>query len=536
MKRLIPLVFVACLLLPAFAQAKPNVLVVMTDDMSYDNLRFMPKTQAFFKKNGTSFTRSYVSFPLCCPARATFLTGQLTHNHGVNSVFSPDNYIGWQSKDNHLGAWLQKQGYQTGLSGKYLNGYGQRNQYEVPAGWDDWHGSVDETTIDAFNVRINHNGQVRDYGDPDWISRTFAFSEVVGQGDVILDYPGLVQQITTHFLSRPQPWSFGTTEKKNYTTFVEGRYARTFMKANKNKSWFSWYTPPGQHREDVAEQANLGRSIGVNPRVPEPYLSRVKKLKLPQGPAFAEKDVSDKPAALRPQPPRDGKPYLMANTLSPECVGCLQKLTDYYRGRAGASMALDDEMGRIFSDLKKTGQLKKTVIIFTSDNGWLMGQHNLNGNKFLPYEESVRVPLLISGPGFPKGKRSSLLISNADLNPTITSLTGAKAQRVPDGVDIRRLLSGRVKRNAVSLEATRKLFVKPGNFPNQENLPYYGVRTKHFMYAFYTLTGEHELYDMRTDPYQLRNVAASPAYAGELKQLQALARELSSCRGRSCLR
>lgn len=536
MRRFILLSFSVLLLFPVSASARPNVLVVMADDMSYDNLKFMPKTRSFFQKNGTSFTRSYVSFPLCCPARATFLTGQLAHNHKVNSVFSPENYIGWDSRDNHLGAWMQKAGYKTGLSGKYLNGYGQLNPGEVPQGWDDWHGSVDETTIDAFNVRLNHNGRIQSYGDADWVARTFAFSEVVGRGDVILDYPGLVSQINTHFLSRPRPWTFGTTEKKNYTTFLEGSYARAFMKKHKGKKWFSWYTPPSQHREDVAEQANMGRSIGINPRVPEPYLSRVKNLELPRPPAFAEKDMSDKRAALQPHPPRDGKPYLMPNTLSPECVGCMDKLTDYYRGRAGASMALDDEMGRIFKDLQSSGQLKKTVIIFTSDNGWLMGQHNLNGNKYLPYEESVRVPLLISGPGFPRGKRSSLLISNADLNPTITSLTGVRAERRPDGADIRELLSGKVRRSAVPLEATRKMFVKPGNFPNQESVPYYGVRTRDFMYAHYPDTDEVELYDMRTDPYQMNNVAYKPAYQEKVKQLERLSLSLSSCKGKSCLR
>ena len=138
--------------------AKPNVLVVMTDDMSYDNLKFMPKTTAFFKKNGTSFTKSYVTYPLCCPARATFLTGQLAHNHGVHRVISPDNYIGWKTKENNMAAWLQTGGYRTGVSGKYLNGYGELDQFEVPKGWDDWQVSIDETTIDAFNVRYNRNG------------------------------------------------------------------------------------------------------------------------------------------------------------------------------------------------------------------------------------------------------------------------------------------------------------------------------------------------------------------------------------------
>ena len=70
-------------------------------------------------------------------------------------------------------------------------------------------------------------------------------------------------------------------------------------------------------------------------------------------------------------------------------------------------MALDDEIGKMIDELKASGQLSKTLIIFTSDNGWLMGQHNINGNKYLPYEESIHVPLMMAGPGVPKGKTNN---------------------------------------------------------------------------------------------------------------------------------
>ncbi len=82
------------------------MLVVIADDMSYDNLMFMPKTTAFFKSHGTSFTKNYITYPLCCPPRPTFLAGQLAHNHGLSSVFSPDNFLGWKTKDNNMASWL----------------------------------------------------------------------------------------------------------------------------------------------------------------------------------------------------------------------------------------------------------------------------------------------------------------------------------------------------------------------------------------------------------------------------------------------
>jgi len=103
----------------AATTAKPNVLVIMADDMRYSDMKYMTKTKKLLGEQGTTFSKNFVTYPLCCPARTTFLTGQLAHNHGVTSVFSPDNYIGWQTKANNMATWLQKAGWLTGESGKY---------------------------------------------------------------------------------------------------------------------------------------------------------------------------------------------------------------------------------------------------------------------------------------------------------------------------------------------------------------------------------------------------------------------------------
>ncbi|MSX01769.1 MAG: sulfatase-like hydrolase/transferase [Actinobacteria bacterium] len=515
---------------------KPNVLVIMADDMRYDDMKWMPQTKKLLGNQGTTFSKHFVTYPLCCPARTTFLTGQLAHNHGVTSVFSPDNFIGWSTKDNNMGAWLQRAGWQTGVSGKYLNGYGELSQTEVPKGWNDWRGSIDESTIDAFNTTINVNGKVTRHGDPDWSNRVLQFSKIVGEGK-ITEYAGtptsLVSTISSLFWSRPRPWTFGSTDPKNYTTKIEADGSRAFIaKATKSKKrWFSWYTPPSQHREDVAEQANLARSIGINPRVPEPYLSRVKNLPLDRSaPSFAEVNMSDKREAL--QSPA------VPNILSPECKGgCITKLTDYTRGRAGASMALDDQVAKTVAQLKKSGQLEKTLIIFTSDNGWLLGEHNIPGDKYMPYEESIHVPLLMRGPGIPKGKVNDALVANVDLSPTIVDATGATAGRQTDGMSLLKLIKNpSLARTAVPLEATRKLFVKPGAYPNQWDVPYYGVRTKDYMYAKYTGTGEEELYNLVSDPYEMNNLASVPSSAAKLAEMAQLALELSTCRGSACVR
>ena len=113
---------------------RPNILVVMTDDMAATDLELMPNVQRLLVKQGTSFTNAVTTFPLCCPSRATFLTGQYAHNHDVIGNFWPFGWYGMRGRDNTLPVWLDRAGYETALIGKWLNGYGARDAHgEVPA-------------------------------------------------------------------------------------------------------------------------------------------------------------------------------------------------------------------------------------------------------------------------------------------------------------------------------------------------------------------------------------------------------------------
>jgi hypothetical protein len=127
------LAIVALLALAASADARPNgagkgkepnILVVMTDDMAQTDLRFMPTVRRKLVQKGTKFTNAIDSFPLCCPARATFITGQYPHNHGVIGNFAPYGWYGMKNRGNTLPAWLDDAGYRTAAIGKWLNGYG----------------------------------------------------------------------------------------------------------------------------------------------------------------------------------------------------------------------------------------------------------------------------------------------------------------------------------------------------------------------------------------------------------------------------
>src|SRR5881398_1272812 len=141
------------LLAPGRAQArpasaardgKPNILVVMTDDMAQADVAAMPNVRRLLAAQGTTFADAVDSFPLCCPSRATFITGQYAHNHGVAGNFYPYGWYGMKHRENVLPVWLKRVGYRTALVGKWLNGYGARDAHgEVPAGFGIWRGLLD---------------------------------------------------------------------------------------------------------------------------------------------------------------------------------------------------------------------------------------------------------------------------------------------------------------------------------------------------------------------------------------------------------
>jgi N-acetylglucosamine-6-sulfatase len=150
----------------AAQQSRPNVVVVMSDDQTVESMRVMTNANALLAREGATFANSFASFPLCCPSRATFLSGQYGHNHTVMGNAPP---AGGYDKlapthASTLPGWLRQAGYHTVHVGKYLNGYGRTNPTAVPAGWTEWYGSIDPSTYRFYNYTLNENGRLVNYG------------------------------------------------------------------------------------------------------------------------------------------------------------------------------------------------------------------------------------------------------------------------------------------------------------------------------------------------------------------------------------
>jgi arylsulfatase A-like enzyme len=508
-------------------RARPNIVLIQADDAVVSDLEYMPHVQRLLKRGGTSFSNYFVSYSLCCTARTTLLTGQFSHNHRVLSNFRSNDggyytfrgLPGKLNQRNSLGPWLDRAGYRTALIGKYLNEYGSLGRREVPPGWDRWVGLLDNSTYDYFNYALNVDGKVRFYGDPDY-ARAQLNLATLNTTRPAESFAGLLADFRSVF----DPFDyFGWQREKDYTMDVGGGYAAHFVRnsAPLKRPFFLYYSPPGPHAEDTNHLQGLRPGApGPDPRPPARYRDTFDNVPLPRSPAFNEADVSDKEINL------SGLPLLNEAQI--------EEITENYHGRLGAVRAVDDQVGRIVRELRKAGELNNTYIIFNSDNGYLQGEHRLRGSKFLPYENSIRVPTLIRGPGVKAGQVRPGNTTDVDLAPTILSMARVKPGRVMDGVSL--LPAAKSRRNlpvrSVLLQAMRPLlrFFTPLTAFDQ---PFYGVRTYNYKYLNWSF-GATELYNMKEDPDELVNLADDPAYTPTVNRLEKLAERLSTCRGASC--
>jgi arylsulfatase A-like enzyme len=454
-----------------------NVVVVMSDDQDFRSMHVMPKTRRLIGARGTTFAQEMTSFPLCCPSRATYYTGQYAHNHGVKWNFWPLGGFYKLKQAETLPVWLHRAGYHTIHIGKYLNETGERDAKQIPVGWDDYMGGVDPSTYDYYGFTINHNGKLHTY------PRT----------------------------------------PENYSTDVyAGLAEKAISKASRaGKPFFLNVAPNAPHTVSAKSNAE----IEGTPALPPPrYKSRFANAPFPHYPNLNELDVSDKPSFVT---------KLWPNPLTPDDI---DSLTAHYRGRMGALLGVDDLVERVVKALKRAGVYENTDIIFTSDNGWSLGEHRFRdpitedhratGVKYFPYEGTARVPLMAAGPDFPKGRVVKGVTVNADLAPTIEQITGAKPKLPQDGrslVPVAKrpsLVDGR----GVLLEA----FENPRGAP-----PYHSIRTERYRYDVMG-DGEESLYDLKVDPWEMESKHNDPRYAAIKAILAAKVKTLAGCHGAGC--
>jgi arylsulfatase A-like enzyme len=447
---------------PAPAQ-QPNIVVIMTDDQDAASVGAMANVQTLLADQGTTFSNSFASFPLCCPSRATFLTGQYAHNHGVLDNAAPNGGFAKLDSSNTLPVWLQSAGYYTAHIGKYLNGY-ELQPSTIPAGWTEWRGST--VTYRFYGYQLNEMGTLVDYG----------------------------------------------TAPTDYQTDVYAAKAAELIgrRAPAAEPFFLSFAPLAPHSGGPNPNPQPPTDCGGTAKPAPRHATAFDGAPLPQPPSFDEADVSDKPAHIQARAP------FASNDIT--------RITRNYRCRLESLLAVDEAVGRIITALRDSGELENTYVVFTSDNGFFHGEHRIAAGKVHVYEESIRVPLIIRGPGIPAGSVSDELVVNADLAPTIVDATGAPPGLTMDGRSLLPIAADPDRRRG------RALLFETGPATPQN---YAAVRTHRYKYVEYA-TGDRELYDLAIDPYELDNRHADPAYADIVRRLAGRLAVLRSCAGASC--
>ena len=419
----------------------PSIVLILTDDQRFDTLAAMPNVQRDLSAHGVTFTNGFVSDSLCCPSRASILTGQYSSHTGVWGNQEPFGGFHSFHDQSTIATWLRAKGYHTALFGKYLNGYDDTRY--IPPGWEHW--AAFDGAASPYNLyykyTLNENGHLVRYGN--------------------------------------------TVD--DYSTDVLASMATDYIRKT-DGPLFVYFAPYGPHTPTSPAAQDADANV---------------TLPFPRRPDYDEADVSDKPTWLRRRPP-----------LTPQQIAYTHS---EWTKEIRTDLSIDRAVDGIVKALDDSGRLQKTLIVFMSDNGFMLGEHRWI-NKVAPYEESIRVPFVVRYDPLIRGARTDPhLVVNIDLASTFAAVGGATAPNA-QGMSLLPLLGSSTApwRDRFLIESKTLVGVPA----------FCGIRSTGYAYVRYVRSGEQELYDLSADPYELANVASDPRYATVLTRLRRADRRL----------
>ncbi|MEZ5096661.1 MAG: sulfatase [Nocardioides sp.] len=448
---------------------RPNLLMITTDDAAWEDMRFLPHVQRLMARQGVTLTNGMAPTPICVPARASLITGQYAHNHGALTISGEGGGFAAFPDEDTLPVWLQSAGYDTLFLGKYLNGYGEDGSATyVPPGWTDWRGFVDPSTYNFVKPTVNVNGRTEEH-------REYSTD--------------LLSDETHDLLTDP---------------------ART------KRPWYLWvnYVAPHTGGPDAPDDPSQvfpddRHALATTTPAPEDE-NTFSDLDLPDKPNMFEADVSDK--------------VLIRGTHATWSPDRRLEVREAHQQRVEALQAVHRAVQRTVATLRETGQLDNTYLVFTSDNGFVLGEHNLTG-KLWYFHDIVGIPMYIRGPGLPAGLSSDTPVTNADWAPTFAALAGATPTRDVDGVDVLPWLTTKSARRVVPVEGYPVRGGTTARYTGVVVGPWTFVRAP---------SGRSEMYYRTVDPYELTNLRRDPRYQAQAAKLARLARKYADCAGAGC--
>ncbi|KAJ5371047.1 alkaline-phosphatase-like protein [Penicillium cataractarum] len=487
---IVPLLMGAAL--AADATSKPNFIIILTDDqdLRMGSMDHLPKVKKYLTDEGMYFNHHYATVALCCPSRASMWTGKAAHNTKITDLKPPyggfPRFISEGYNKKWLPVWLQETGYKTYFTGKLMN------QHNI----ENYKNGLEDMGLDGHDFMIE---------------------------------PGTYQYVNTtiqHNMEKP--------------VSHPGKYA-TDLLADLSTAWI----------DDAAEKKSPF-FLAINPVNPHSNYDWNNGKPRWTNPVPADRHKDEFQDAIVP---RNTKNFNPDSPSGASWVHGLDKLDDatlkdndiHYRRRLQALQAVDDLVEKTIQRLEHHKMLDNTYIIYTSDNGFHISQHRLTPGKRCPYEEDVNVPLVIRGPKVPKGKTVDFVTSHLDIAPTVVNWAGAKGPGDFDGAVIP------ADGTPGSQEPWEHVQIEHwGLVSDKDNVPknligkvntYKAIRVigpKYNLYYAVWCDGDHEVYDMTTDPYQMNNLynSSQTILGASMKKLEdrldALTLVLKACAGDSC--
>ncbi|WP_182864842.1 sulfatase-like hydrolase/transferase [Rhodopirellula sp. JC639] len=469
----------------AFAEDRPNILFIFSDDQNYKTLSCYPESPDWvhtpnidaLAKQGIRFERTYFG-AWCMPSRASFLTGRL--QHGIQTMRMQGQYPGSVYDPQQCRFWpaeLRKSGYHTAQIGK-------------------WH-----TGIDTGNGR-------------DW------------DHQIVWNRPGHPENAGNYFYD--QIMTFNGVDRKvdGYSTDNYTNWAIDYIKGqnrDETKPWYLWLCYGAIHGPTTPADRHEGKLAGNNAPVPEDIFGP-----WPNKPAYL--------ANLNAwQEGPDGKPYrrskkVAKSNFNTNTAG--QGYDDWVQQYNECEMAIDEGVGRLIQTLRDTGQLENTLIVYAADQGFALGQHGMN-NKVAAYDAAIASPMIISHAGkIPAGKVCAHPINAPDLVRHFCDAANVDLPWRTDGRDISRLLTDPEtddwSQPMLMTHTGRRYGSDTDQMPDETGMyevggiPWYALlRDGRYKYIRTMVEGEmEEVYDLDADPEELNNLALLPEHRTLLLSLR----------------
>jgi arylsulfatase A-like enzyme len=459
----------------AAKKRKPNFLIVLIDDLRFDELGICGhpymKTPNIDRigHEGAMFNAAFHTTPLCSPNRASILTGQYASRHGIIDNVARDAHS-HRLPNYHV--ILQRLGYETAHVGKWHMG----NSGGPRPGYDRWvsfpgHGSI-------LDPVLNIDGKERQH--------------------------------------------------KGYITDLLNKHAVEFLRQERDKPFALFFAHKAVHPD--AYQAADGTIDFRNGG----YLPAARHADLYKGEHFPRRPNAVAPSEVVKQKPAWTEAHaLRTNAASRKLLDGMQAGTEEeIRLRAAMMASVDEGMADVFKALEETGELDNTFILFLGDNGYFFGEHGLGPERRFAYEEGIRSPFLIRYPAwFKPGTVNDDLVLALDIAPTVLDLAGAKGDDFEhiQGLSLKPLSKSGSKRGWRTSFMCE--YFSENAMPWLIGMSYKAIRTKRHKYIHWTqksLNGVEcdELYDLKSDPYEMKNLlgqrGAGPLIARLRRQLAQL--------------